>query len=467
MSNETIQLSEREREILRLVATGATNQQIAAQLNISANTVKVHLRNIFGKIGVASRTEASMYAVRNGLLDIAAIEAGNAPDLLAEDIANHPGLPIATPSDPAPNSALDTPIAPNASSAPRGTRNRLIIGGAFLLIALITVISIVIVRPMMLTPASVATPTELVIPAPEQRWRVLQPMPAARGGFAFVVFSYDGRQYLYAIGGEHEGVASNQVLRFDPQTNTWVQLSNKPTATADVQAVTVGDRVYIPGGRLESDAINTVFEAYEPRRDRWVTLAPLPAPRSGYALAAIEGKIYLFGGWDGTAYQSDVWQYNPDDDTWTKRTPLTAPRAFAGAVAVDNRVYVIGGENAEGAMTLNEVYAVADDESNGDPWATRSPLPAERSRLALATVGGLIFALGGGASGGTSYLYNISLDSWEALDLPLNPRLQDSRAQALNNKIYVAGGREGQNWSDQVFEYQAFYSVFLPLVPNN
>src|SRR5262245_23041425 len=72
------QISEREREILRLVATGATNQQIAQQLNISANTVKVHLRNIFSKIGAASRTEATLYAVRTGLVKI-----GMAPALPA------------------------------------------------------------------------------------------------------------------------------------------------------------------------------------------------------------------------------------------------------------------------------------------------------------------------------------------------------------------------------------------------
>jgi len=64
-------LSARELEIIELVATGATNQQIARELIISVNTVKAHLRNIFAKLDVESRTEATLYVIQHGLIQVA------------------------------------------------------------------------------------------------------------------------------------------------------------------------------------------------------------------------------------------------------------------------------------------------------------------------------------------------------------------------------------------------------------
>jgi two-component system NarL family response regulator len=63
-------LTERELEVLRLVAQGLNNREIAKQLFISENTVKNHVRNILEKLQLHSRMEAVMYAVREKLLDI-------------------------------------------------------------------------------------------------------------------------------------------------------------------------------------------------------------------------------------------------------------------------------------------------------------------------------------------------------------------------------------------------------------
>lgn len=61
-------LTNREVEILRLIATGATNREVADSLVISEGTVKNHLSNIFSRLGLRDRTQAVMYAREHGLL---------------------------------------------------------------------------------------------------------------------------------------------------------------------------------------------------------------------------------------------------------------------------------------------------------------------------------------------------------------------------------------------------------------
>ena len=60
-------LTAREAEVLRLIAIGRSNADIAIALSISLNTVATHVRNILAKTGCANRTEAAAYAMRHGL----------------------------------------------------------------------------------------------------------------------------------------------------------------------------------------------------------------------------------------------------------------------------------------------------------------------------------------------------------------------------------------------------------------
>jgi DNA-binding CsgD family transcriptional regulator len=494
MSTEPAPISEREREILRLVATGATNQQIAHQLNISINTVKVHLRNIFGKIGAASRTEATLYAVRSGLVRVgealvvsaADIDArptpdaeltngGNAPAQLSTvaekpefALAQEPPALIATAGNelavpvaqelPVQTLGRDGPVV-----APVPSRfGRWLVSGAVLALLGIAALIFILARLMPTTPPPTTAPTaSIAVPEPSLRWRELADLPAGRSGFALAGYSYSGKQYLYAIGGDLDGKASNEALRYDPTANIWTKFANKPTAVSDIQAAVIGNKLFVPGGQLAAGMVTDHFEAYDPQLDRWTTLKPLPQPRSGYALAAVEGKLYLFGGWDGSTYRAEVWQYNPDLDTWSERRPMRVPRAYGSAVALDGAIYIVGGENQDGALSANEGYNPAEDSGTTNPWTTQAPLPAPRSHIAAATTSGRMFVLGGAGAVGQLFVYTNNQDSWQTHQIPLD-ELRDVRALAIGDKLYILGGRDSAA-SPRVYEYQAVYNVLLPL----
>ena len=75
-------LSQRETEVLYLVARGLANKQVARELGITESTVKTHVSGILAKLGLASRTQIALYAARTGLVAL---------DHLGSDAAIHNG----------------------------------------------------------------------------------------------------------------------------------------------------------------------------------------------------------------------------------------------------------------------------------------------------------------------------------------------------------------------------------------
>jgi DNA-binding NarL/FixJ family response regulator len=65
-----MELSDREKEVVKLIAQGLSNKRIAGKLFISTKTVKTHVANIMEKLDVSNRTEAVVSSIRKGLIDI-------------------------------------------------------------------------------------------------------------------------------------------------------------------------------------------------------------------------------------------------------------------------------------------------------------------------------------------------------------------------------------------------------------
>jgi DNA-binding CsgD family transcriptional regulator len=422
MANENT-LSSREEEILQLVATGMTNREIAQQLTISPNTVKVHLSNIYEKIQVASRTEATLYGIEHGIVDV---PGGEAESPLPEEL-------------PQWRVVLDKYMWVWVSVV------------FVLLVALVTAgINILRQEP---------TPEEIALADAEARWQELAPMPEPRVGMAAV--SYDGD--IYAIAGEgSEGVQAT-VFRYNPEDDTWGTLRDKPTPVRDVKGALIGEKIYVPGGLTEDGSPTDILEIYDPRTDAWSVGASLPKAISAYALADFEGQLYLFGGWDGVGALADVVVYDPVDDTWREGTPMVMAKYDAGAVSLADKIVVLGGRNEAGALKETQAYYPSRELENQNSWRAYINLPEPCYGFSAEAINEIIYVLGcKKASNSTVFLVD---GVWENFQLNDKIRLQNPTLIRMNAFLYIFVTKNNKTFTN-FWSYKAFYfDLYIPIIP--
>lgn len=460
MPNDT-PISDRELEILRLVATGASNQQIAEQLSISANTVKVHLRNIFSKIGVVSRTEATVFAIRNGLVTVPAegevALAAAEPQAEAAPAERPPAPELPGLAEPQPAREAVAPPAPDGATArPAAAMTRRLLA---LVAALAVVVALALAAaPLLRGAAQPATPTEAAALAPQpggdQRWLDHTAMPNPRDGFALA--AYDQERRLYVIGGRDQSGLASAVDRYDPGSDRWTSVSAKPTPVVDAGAAVLRGSIYMPGGEDAGGEVRDILEIYDPRAQRWEAGPPMPAPRSRYALAVFEGRLYVIGGWDGAQSRGEVFIYDPENQQWRDDgPPLPSPRQSAGAVAASGWIYLIGGNDQAGA--LDEALRL-DPTNSGARWDEIARLPQAVAAPGVVAPVGLILAFD--PAGRVGYQYDQDTYTWSTFAIPDNVAIS-ARAVMLGPSVYLVGGATTDP-PGAISEYQAVFTTFLP-----
>jgi hypothetical protein len=299
-------------------------------------------------------------------------------------------------------------------------------------------------------------------PTPESRWHVLASLPTAREGLALTSFE----NQMYAIGGETAQGVTGLVERYDPSTDTWLEVSRKPVPVSDINAAVIGGKIFLPGGRTSSGAITNTFEIYDPRQNTWEKGPNLPLAISAYAMATFEGRLYMFGGWDGSKYLNTVYIYHPETQSWSVGKSMPIARAFAGAAVVGGKVYVVGGENQNGILSVNEVNDLSLNGNEGSDWETDKSLPVSVSGISLINVADLVYAVvSGNGTNGIYVFHNLpeaQQKTWEFVPMPFEFG-SGFNTILLGTKLYIMGGHLTDKQHSLNVSYDAIYTIVLPI----
>lgn len=418
---EEPKLTERETEILEQLATGASNRQIARRLHISTNTVKVHLHNIYRKLDVESRTEATLVGLRTGRL---------------EDVGSM-----------------------STERMDRWPRRMwvagLVVGGLLVITVILAAVAIRARNQPVLGTIDLA---QLV----DARWEELAPMPTPRRGMAVV--AYDG--LIYAIAGSSQGGVTGVTERYDPETDTWESLAPKPTAVTDVGAAVVGGKIYIPGGRLGTGASTDTLEIFDPHSGEWEVGPPMPEALAKYAIATYEGGFYLFGGSGRAPRMSGVWKFEPQVGKWEPGIGMAQPRAGSGAATISQGILLAGGVDSGGEASEVQLYRPEMEGADNLVWSNRASLPILAKNLDGASFADIAYFCGATDLGGRSVImeYVSQGDAWRSSAVPYQDDWTDQRVSRLGNFLYLVGGMTENGLTSRVLRYQAVYTVLFPNV---
>ncbi len=456
-------LSDRELDVLRRLAVGESNKAIADGLSISPFTVKTHLRNIYTKLDVSTRTEALTVALQQGMLSVALVEEQESDETEGTDDPDPQSFDTAANIAAYPQIVeSQTAVAPHRTVVSHRWR---VLSVALLALLALVVGIFLFIRWREGTLA--ATPVEPFAEQPlgETRWAGSRPMPIALAGRAATAVGLD----IYIIGGETSEGITDRVQVFNTADRTWRQATSKPTATISATAAELFGEIYVPGGLLGDGRPTDVVEAYSPSQNAWRRIAPLPQPLAGALAVADGGFLYVLGGRNENGIQDTVYVYDPAADSWRPLAPLPEPRADAAGGALTGRIYVVGGSDGEGQRDSCFTY-----DPSADTWDECPSMMQTRATAGATVLLNKLYVIGGtqpesGAAAEHGEVYDPNSRTWTVLNLPPNMTAwSDPGVVHVEARIYAIGGRLGETLSDAVLVYSPLaFQTYIPAAPSD
>jgi N-acetylneuraminic acid mutarotase len=199
---------------------------------------------------------------------------------------------------------------------------------------------------------------------------------------------------------------------------------------------------------------------------RWSPRAPIPAPIQETAAVALDGRLYVLGGFEGLSLTDKAQIYDVAGDRWSLAPALPAEVHHANAAVVGETIFVVGDLQTFGFTAVGDVWTY--NPSTDTAWSARSPMPRPRGAAVTGVIGGKIYVAGGSAGGAVAHVdeYDPAMNTWTPkLAMPA-PR-DHACGGVIGGMLYVAGGRAGSPDAPQpdVYAYDPAMNTWTPKAP--
>jgi N-acetylneuraminic acid mutarotase len=228
-----------------------------------------------------------------------------------------------------------------------------------------------------------------------RRWTSVRPLPVALNHPA----AAGHRGYVYVLGGYASpndlALPVATLYRYDPARDRWQKLPPMPAARAALALGATGGKLYAAGGADGSKAFRSLY-VYDVARRRWSRGPSMSVAREHLGGAVYGGKFYVVGGRaPGAGNFAIAERYDPAKRRWTRLPDMPKARGGNGAAPIEGGIVAVGGEETAG--TIAEVDAF---DTRTGRWRRLPDMPTPRHGLAVVATGGRVCAIEGGPKPG-------------------------------------------------------------------
>ncbi|HEY9205615.1 MAG TPA: kelch repeat-containing protein [Candidatus Methanoperedens sp.] len=260
---------------------------------------------------------------------------------------------------------------------------------------------------------------------------------------------------LYQVGGlGFSANVINSTYSYNITADIWTKLRDAPIKIQSPVLRAVNGKLYLIGGYDTARYFNTTY-MYDPDGNNWTQKADMSIGREDMASAVVGDEIYIFGGIDSAAghhITNVIEVYNTTTDTWSRKSIMPNPRALGDyGASYNGKIYLVSGvHNMSKYPALIQDTTVDIYDPANDTWNTGANITQGLAYKEVEPIKDTLYAMGGSITtnkdlNNLNYVYNITTNTWsQSDDLPTNRTA--AGLASYNNEIYLLSGGTVSFW---------------------